>query len=305
MRNNKRYAVVCLAAVVFVLSACSSSKAPMAGDNKTMFFERGYSDGAAPAAMSPAAAQMAPSPSTAPQMMSGVYDTSGEVGSEAKASKKVKTGQMEMEANDTDTAVIQLESAAAYYGGYVENKRVNANADDKWATITLRVPSEYYEVLVEDIYGIGEVYDFYDSVIDMSGEYYDIQSWLDVSLAEESRLLELIERTEKIEDIITLEMRLGDVRVDIAMYENRLKEINRKVGYSTLNINISQKSSPRIRNISKSLPDRMADAFISSANDIINFGENVLITLAYFSVPLVIIAACALIGRIVYKKTKK
>ena len=302
MGKNKRCFALYIAAAVFVLSACASSKSI---ESSTMFFERGYSGGAMPAAMSSPAAPMAPAPSSAPQLMSGVYENNGEAGLEAKATKKVKTGQMEMEAIDTDTAIIQLESAVIYYGGYVESKRVNANADDKWASITLRVPSYYYEILVEDAYSIGDVYDFYDSVIDMGGEYYDVKSWLDISLAEESRLLALIERTEKIEDIITLEMRLGDVRVDIAMYENRLKEIDRKVGYSTLNINISQKASLRIRNISKSLPDRMVEAFTDSANGIISFGENLLITLAYFSVPLVIIAICTLIGRVVYKKTKK
>ena len=314
MGKHKRYTAFAIVALIFVLSACGSGKSSDNGpyDIENMRQEMGLSapsffggrsNAPAPAAAAPMA-QM-PAPSTAPELYAGSYDTNGSATSEAKVSKKVKTGQMEMLADDTDSAVSQLECAVLYYGGYVESRNVNAYSDDKWASLTLRVPSAYYEMLVEDAYEIGEVYDFYDSVIDMGGEYYDVKSWLDVSLAEESRLLALIEKTEKIEDIITLEMRLGDVRVEIAMYENRLKEIDRKVGYSTLNINISQKSNPRIRNISKSLPDRMIDAFKNSANGIVNMVENIIIMLTYFSVPLSVLAVCVFIGRAVYKKTGK
>jgi len=300
MRLFKYLGVLSMAMAIVMLSACGAGQI---GENQTMFFETSRSTpAAAPAAMAPAASS-APAPPMNFDSAELHFRASGEAPD--KTPKKVKTGQMDMEVDNTDDALIQLENINLQYGGYVESKSVNANSDDKWAAITLRVPAENYELLVEEIYKLGNVWDFYDSVTDMTGQYYDIKSRLDICLAEESRLLELIERTEKIEDIITLEMRLGDVRVEIAMHESSMREIDRKAGFSTLNINISQKASPRIRDIRKSLPDRMAEAFINSANSIVSFGENLIITITYWSIPLMIILLCTLVGRGVYKRTKK
>ena len=306
MKIYRYFAALCLLAAVLVFSACGSGKSPAPAQDQMSLSEPAFfgifSGGSNNYATAPAAA--APAPSAAPGSGDVNYDQ-GEAASENRPSKKVKTAQMEMEAKDIDSAVIGLESAVLYYGGYVEGKNVSTSGDYKWASVTLRVPVEYYESLVSDIYGLGEIYEFYDSVMDMSGEYYDIKSWLDLSLAEEARLLALIERTEKIEDIITLEIRLGDVRMDIAMYENNLKSIDRKVSYSTINVNIDEKVSPRIKNIRTSLPDRMIVAFTNSANGIVDFVQNVLVTAAYLSVPLALLAACALIGRKVYKRSNK
>ena len=58
--------------------------------------------------------------------------------------------------------------------------------------------------------------------------------------AENDRLLELMEKAESIEDIITIEQRLSNVRYQIESMEAQLRTYDNKVDYSTVHLDVSE-----------------------------------------------------------------
>ena len=57
---------------------------------------------------------------------------------------------------------------------------------------------------------------------------------------EQERLLQLLEQAESIEDIITIEQRLSDVRYQLESMESQLRSYDNQVDYSTVYLYIDE-----------------------------------------------------------------
>jgi hypothetical protein len=217
---------------------------------------------------------------------------------------------MEMETDELDFTVNEIERTVLAYGGYIESKsattRAGASGEDfRYANLLARVPAENYEKLTEYAMGLGTVLDFYDSVTDMSSEYADIQSKLNVKKLEEERLLAFIEESTQIGDRIELEKRLGEVRGDIDLYETNMQSIDRKVDFSSLNINISETGSPAIRPLNANLGERAREGVKASFDSAFMLLQNIVVFMAYVSVPTILIIVSLGAGALVYRKAGK
>lgn len=221
-----------------------------------------------------------------------------------RVQRRIKTGSMTMESEDIGNTVTFLENITADFGGWVESRSIGGGAN-KFADLTLRVPAHLYEDFVIRVHEIGRVRHFNDSVIDATAEYHDSQARLNINRAEEARLLEFIENSGELEDIIRLEARLSDVRLEIERHEANMRRIDMAVSFSTLYVHLIERGAPAIRPLGTNLGTRMGDGFTSSASGIVRFMENMAVVFAYISVPVSILGACALTGALVYKKHRK
>ncbi len=79
-----------------------------------------------------------------------------------------------------------------------------------------------------------------ENVQDVTLEYVDMASHKKTLQAEHDRLLELMEQAESIEDIITIEERLSNVRYQIESMEAQLRTYDNKVDYSTVYLDVSE-----------------------------------------------------------------
>lgn len=59
---------------------------------------------------------------------------------------------------------------------------------------------------------------------------------------EQERLLALLEKAENVEDIITIENRLSDVRYELENYESQIRLLDNQIDYSTVYVDISEVS---------------------------------------------------------------
>ena len=215
--------------------------------------------------------------------------------------RRIKIGSMSVEAVDVDEAAAAFENAALAFGGWIESRSISMGLH-RHASLTLRVPANAYEDFVLTVTDIALVRHFNDHIIDATAEYFDAAANLSINRAEETRLLEFISNAEAIEDIIMLEARLSEVRTEIERHENNMRRIDRDVSYSTLHVNISERGAVVIRPLGASLGTRMGDGFTSSVYGVVNFMGNVMVFLAYISIPLVICTLCALTGVSVYRR---
>ncbi len=140
-------------------------------------------------------------------------------------------------------AVTALNTLVSQHGGYFEDARVqgggyyDANAQ-RYASYTVRIPEESYEGFMNAAGSVGHVVSSSESSKDVGEEYYDTELRLKTLTTKQERLLALLAKAEKMEDIISLENALSDVQYQIEQYTSTLKRYDDLVGFSTIRLDL-------------------------------------------------------------------
>ena len=108
------------------------------------------------------------------------------------------------------------------------------------ANMTIRIPAAQLDDFLNTISGIGNVIRRSENEDDITLTYVDLESHKAALLAEQTSLLELLEKAETVEDIITLQSRLSDIRYQLESMESQLRTFDNKVDYSTVYLNIDE-----------------------------------------------------------------
>lgn len=317
--NWKKYSAI--AAALFILVVVGSG---LGGNSKRGTKEQSadqkYSESAAPAAedidASPrdinvdgAAFDEASGESKEVSTISNKLNLSNSQNNERMKIKRLYAG---LEVKDFDEAITKLKEITEANGGYVENYTSYVyNYDDtngislKQGDITLRMPKESYEASKNLLNEIGSITDENETTEDVTAEYIDTQGRLNMKLKEEERLLELIDKSNTIEDIIKIESRLGEVRADIESYTTSIQNWDRLVQFSTITLNIVEVTDSKITSIDSDFGSKIQNSFIYSINIMSMLGQNTVIALAGLFIPILIIAFIAFCAVNIKKKKKK
>ena len=198
--------------------------------------------------------------------------TDSETGTEVKEDtantasdrKLIYTTQISIETLEYETFMSKLKALVTENGAYIETSSENGISYDsdglRYATLTVRVPSDHRLVFESGVNALGNVTSTQQSVQDITLQYVDNESRIDALKTEESRLIELLKTAKKVEDIITIENRLSDVRYELESYESTKRTYDNSVDYSTVTISVNE-----VKRESSSVPknfwERLSEAF--------------------------------------------
>ncbi len=178
--------------------------------------------------------------------------TAGGAGSDAPAEnpeKIIYSGEATVETTEFDRTIEALEKMIADAGGFIESSSVNGSnyydsarskASRRSASYTLRVPSEKFSALMGSLSDIGSVPYTHTYTENVTAQYYDTAARLTALEKQETRLIEMLEIARTVEDIITIEDKLTDVRYRIDSLQSSLKNWDRRVAYSSLNVTVKE-----------------------------------------------------------------
>jgi len=233
--------------------------------------------------------------------------------------KIIKTGSIDIRVKNFDEAVDTVKTDTEGKGGYVENFNSYVYSD-RWVNgekvslregyLVLRVPSDTYEATFEYLKTLGEVTNESESRDNVTDSYIETESRMKAKLAEEARLIELLAEAETVEDIITIEGRLSDVRGEIDGYQSRLDSWDKRVDYSTISVYLMEDPDETVENISPDLGTRIKNSFARGVNNFIDGIESIIITfagnivnLAVFVIAVVVVVV--IVKKVIRKKFKK
>lgn len=229
--------------------------------------------------------------------------------------KLIKTVNMNVETQEYDALMANLERKINELGGYIENLESYNGSNysgqtRRNASMTVRIPQENLDGFVGAVSDLANIVRRTENVEDITLDYVDLKSHKESLQVEQERLLELLERAETLEDIITLENRLTSVRYQIESMESQLRTYDDKVDYSTVTLRIDevQVYTPTREDTSW---ERMVNGLMESLEDIrdgaVNFGIWFVIHSPYLLIWGVIIAVIVIVIRrkIRKKKAKK
>lgn len=191
------------------------------------------------------------------QAPSSAYDKGGVVSEESggyedpdsiyanEDNKIIRTAELTIQTIEFDAAVAALNALTQAQGGYYETAEVNGGGYyDTWASrsgyYVVRVPKENFTAFRDGAGGIGHIYSSSENSQNVGETYYDTEARLAALNTKRDRLLALLEKAEKMEDIITLENALAEVQYEIDMHTAALRKYDSLIDYATFRIRLNE-----------------------------------------------------------------
>lgn len=236
----------------------------------------------------------------------------GEVNESAQSSnrKLIKNVNLSVETKEYDSLMVNLENEIKNLGGYIESMDAyNGNSyyttEGRYATIVARIPAAALDGFVSKVGEEANVTNRSESVEDVTLNYVDMESHKKMLTEEQERLMQLLEEASSIEDIITIESRLSEVRYQIESMESQLRTYDNQVDYSTVTLSI-QEVKELTPVVEESTGERIRNGFLASCINVLDgikeFFVSLIIALPYLIIWGVILTiAIFIIVKIVKK----
>ena len=181
-------------------------------------------------------------------------NTAGEPGSdtpETDPSKIIYSASATVETTDFDGSIAKLLALVEENKGWVEASSMSGanyrsiargSSYNRSASYTLRIPSDKFELLMGSLSQIGNVPYSHTYTENVTSQYYDTQARLTAYQTQETRLLEMMEKAETVSDVIAIEEKLTELRYQIESLQSALKNWDRQVSYSTIDLEVMEVS---------------------------------------------------------------
>ncbi len=191
----------------------------------------------------------------------------------ASVRKLIRTVDLEVETREFDSLMSALEARVAELEGYIESMdRYNGSSysgyhGSRSASLSIRIPQEKLDLFLSEVSSIGNVVRSSEYVEDVTLTYVDLESRRNALAAERDRLLELMGQAQNMEDLITIEERLSEIRYQLESMESQLRTFDNRVEYSTVNLSVEE-----VRELTpveeRTAWQRMGDGFRDSVRDV-------------------------------------
>ena len=153
--------------------------------------------------------------------------------------KVISVASVSIEVEVVESAVKEVQVIAESLGGFVEQLSSSGEPERQRANMTIRVPQGQFFTALERIQAIGKVQERRVGSEDVSEQFIDLEARLKSALREEQSLLSLLEKTETVSEILTIERELARVRSEIERFQGRLNFLERRVELATISVNLS------------------------------------------------------------------
>ena len=212
-----------------------------------------------------------------------------------------------------DPVILSVKNFVEAHNGYIENMEQYRYGYDPVTQeqldgiiMRIRIPHEYYNQTLTTIDELGAVINKTSSVEDVTLQYSDLESTLKMYKVEQDRLLKMMERdTTDIKDMIEIEKRLSEVRIEIEKHESARRALESQINYDTIDLKINQVRIVSNINQTKSFGTRMKVAFMTSIDNAKVFIQELVLGITYMLIPFIILAAILWGGYILIFKVIK
>ena len=269
-------------------------------------------EAAAPAAGAPMATEAAMEEVLYDEAGSGISNTATAM---PENQKLIRTVYMDAQTTSMDGVMSWLENRVAELGGYFEQKSIrrSGSRDDgsyyRYADMVIRVPAENLDGFLAQIGENAVVTSTREETENVTLQYVSTKSRVEALETEQKRLLELLEEAGNMEDLLTIEERLTDVRWELENYASQLRVLDNQVDYSTVYLNINEVDKPKVVT-ERTVWQKIGDGFAENTIDLWDGIVAVFVWLLSSMPFLIPLAVSAVVGfkmgkRLKAKKAKK
>ena len=166
--------------------------------------------------------------------------------------KLIRTVYMDAETQSMTDLLTWMDGRVAELSGYYEQKSVyrRGSRDDgsffHSGDFIIRIPAQNLDQFVSLVGERANVTSTSETTENVTLTYVSTKSRVEALETEQKRLLELLENAETMEDLLTIEERLTEVRWELENYASQLRVLDNQVDYSTIHLNIWEVDKPTV-----------------------------------------------------------
>ncbi|HEY4933305.1 MAG TPA: DUF4349 domain-containing protein [Terriglobales bacterium] len=183
-----------------------------------------------------------------------------------------RTAQLTLIVKDFDSSQKRLQDILQRHGGFVGEMATSApeGADRKFSA-TLRVPANQLDAAIADVKELGRVESESQSGEEVTAQYIDLQARLTNARNTEQRLTELLRRqTGKLDEVVTVEEKISEVREEIERMEAEQKSLNQRVDFGTLSVSFSEEHKSQLQVMPPSVGTQFHNAAVEGYRSVVD-----------------------------------
>ena len=146
--------------------------------------------------------------------------------------KLVKTANLRIRAENLETADASITTLLRKYNAYSASTSIEENS----RYYSLRVPSQQYDVFLEEMEGIGRMINRYENTEDVTLRYYDLESRLESRKELLNTFQAYLRRANNMEEILSVEYRIAELQREIEFTGTQLRNLGNQVDYANIDL---------------------------------------------------------------------
>lgn len=223
----------------------------------------------------------------------------GEVAPEGENNERkvMYNASVSLEVDDIGKSIDEVEKNVQELKGYVVEVNFSSNNEQDYGSITLRIPTESLTAFLDGLEEYsGKVIEKRVVGQDVTEEYVDLTSRLKAKRVVEERLLDLLSKAEKTEDLLKISHDLSIVQEEIEQVMGRMKYLDNKTEFAEVEMSFTDVSIPipDVKgNEELKTGEKIKKTFAASLNSITAFFSGLAVFLIGYSPILLLLAAAS------------
>ena len=153
--------------------------------------------------------------------------------------KIIRTATVTLETEQVSARFEDVGNIAAGAGGFVASSSFGNSGDKQTASVTIRVPNDRYQDVLGQLRKLGSVTGEQSNASDVTEQYTDLDSRLRNLRATEAQYLEFLTRAENLNDVLTVQDRLNNVRAEIEQVQGRIQLLSNQADLATITTHLA------------------------------------------------------------------
>lgn len=300
--------VLIVLASLVLFGACSSNKSKDIQERDAGITEESYAMDTADMGTSTASIDEAGANANGVESSKEMINSNSQVAGQ----KLIKDVTMSVETKEFDDFITDLNHQITSLGGYVESSDISGGSyqydNYRYGNIVARIPADKLDGFVNIVNQKGNVVHTSEQTTDVTLQYVDIESHLKALKLEQETLMNLLEKATSMEDVISIQSQLTQVRYEIESNESQIKTYDNLVNYSTVRIDITEverETQKESTSFAGEIKIKLSNNLYAIKEGFRSFLIEFIAALPYLVIWGIIIVIAIIIGRKGYKKITK
>lgn len=158
---------------------------------------------------------------------------------DAISKKIIKSGEMTIQVGEIKKAQKQVDDILKKNKSYIQTERFNNNDTSENLDLIIRVPHQNFDVLINSFSdGLGSILSKNISSDDVTEEYTDVSIKLTNKKIYLEKYRDMLKSASSTKDMLEIQENIRGLEDEIDVSEGRLRFIDDRVNYSTLNLSL-------------------------------------------------------------------
>ena len=278
--------------IIFMLMLCILSLVSACGmKGEGAFYDEMYVSAAVPASSIASSSAAAPAAMEMRSRTTGMANddigaapgTAPEEQISMQGRKLVKRADIRIRVENLEATERPLTELMEKYGAWSASTGIYENSRN----YSIRVPSEFYDVMLAELTGLGKILRRTENTEDVTLRYYDLESRLAVKRELLNTYKGYLGRANDIDEILTVESRIADLQREIDDTGTQFRNLSHLIEYSTIDVGIAGPVTASSY-YEPTLKEKLAELF-SSFSDVASTVLVVLTGILVYGIPAVLI----------------